>query len=55
MRTPVTTAQGLELANSLIKGKSVEKNWRNGNKNTAMAIDLMVASNWVRLIGKKFE
>jgi hypothetical protein len=53
MRTPVTTAQGLELANSLIKGKSVEKNWRNGNKNTAMAIDLMVASNWVRLIGKK--
>jgi hypothetical protein len=25
MRTPVTTAQGLELANSLIKGKSVEK------------------------------
>jgi hypothetical protein len=25
MRTPVTTAQGLELANSLIKGKTVEK------------------------------
>jgi hypothetical protein len=26
MRTPVTTFQGLELANSLIKGKSAEKN-----------------------------
>jgi len=51
MRTPVTTAQGLELANSLIKGKTVEKNWRNGKQNTAMAIGLMVASNWVRLIG----
>jgi hypothetical protein len=50
MRTPVTTFQGLELANSLIKGKSAEKNWRNGKQNTAMAIGLMVASNWVRLI-----
>ena len=54
MRTPVTTAQGLELANSLIKGKTVEKNWRNGKQNTAMAIGLMVPSNWVRLIGKIF-
>jgi hypothetical protein len=34
MRTPITTSQGLELANSLIEGKSIEKKlleWKSRN------------------------
>ena len=38
MQTLVTTAQGLELANSLIEGKSSEKKELNGNPKTAMQI-----------------
>jgi hypothetical protein len=33
--------------------EDIELYLRHGNQNTAMTIDLMVASNWVRLIGKK--
>ena len=37
MRTPITTLQGLELANSLIEGKSIQKEvlkWKARNCHT---------------------
>ena len=35
MRNPITTSQGLQLASSLIEGKSVQKIWKNGSPSIA--------------------